>query len=97
METQPTSNPLVVRLSGEVTLLDGGNLKTRLIEALSAPAAILDCSELASIDLAGLQLVLAAVRAFARDGKPLSLTDSPAGVLHTAASVAGLSLEGAAL
>ena len=79
-----------VHLSGEITLLEAANLKERLLEALAAPALQLECENLLAVDLAVLQVLLAARRTAAQRGRPFHINDSPDSTLAACALAAGL-------
>lgn len=74
--------PTVLRLAGEMTIYQAAEQKQELVQALAEAGSGLleiDLSAVSEIDVAGLQLLLAARNACERRGSPLRLIEpSPA-------------------
>jgi len=79
-----------VRLAGEVTLGEAGALKERLLEAIEAGSILVDCENLQAVDLAVLQVLLAAKRMALKRGRPFRMRDSADWALASCSAAAGL-------
>ncbi len=66
----------VLKVSGGVTISEAGDLHEALTAALACAGELqVDLSDIAGIDLTGLQLLCAAHQSALRDGKSLYITD----------------------
>lgn len=90
----PTAGRLV--LEGPATVRTIEPIHARLTELLAGHDAIeVDCAAVTEADLSLVQLLLAARRSAARDGKILSMTAPASSALHQALTVGGfLSADG---
>ncbi len=69
-------------LAGSLGLRDAARLSAELAEALAQPGPLtIDCSGLGDVDLAIVQLLVAAHKTAAATGKPLTLVSPPGGPL----------------
>ncbi len=88
--TEPEHVETMIRLEGPLTLQTAQELRDRLLAALAQPGDIrVDCSAVNEADLSAIQLLLAARRSAARDGRRLTLTGAAAGPLHDILCQAG--------
>jgi anti-anti-sigma factor len=72
-----------IGIKGELNIYTAAALQQLLLDALNAGSQVeVDLSEVGEMDCAGLQLLIAARREAARQGKPLRLTASSPVVLE---------------
>jgi anti-anti-sigma regulatory factor len=77
-------------LNGSLGLRDAARLSAELAEALARPGPLtIDCTALAGVDLAIVQLLVAAHKTAAAAGKPLALVSPPGGPLAALLRQAG--------
>lgn len=78
-------------LTGSIGVRDAARLAAELQQALAGPAPLtLDCTGLVDVDLAVVQLLVAAHKTCAAAGKPLGLIAPAAGPLHVLLRQAGI-------
>jgi anti-anti-sigma regulatory factor len=94
IQVEPADQGVAVRLIGEVTLAEAAALKERLLEALDAAAVLIDCRQLQTVDVAVLQLLLAARRSAAEHHKTFQIVDSPDSTLAACCAAVGLQSPG---
>jgi anti-anti-sigma factor len=83
MDAQVSHKRGQVRISGEMTVYTAAELAPKLFATLAKhKASSLDLSGVAEFDTAGLQMLLAARRASAGQGRPLVLVDPSHVVLN---------------
>jgi len=87
---ETTDQGVAVRLVGEITLAEAAALKAILVEALDARSAVIDCTNLEAVDVAVLQLLLAAKRVAQKRGTTFQFSDSPQSTLASYSAAAGL-------
>lgn len=75
MDTEDTVG--YIGIKGELTIYTAAALQKLLLDALNAGSKVeIDLSEVCEMDCAGLQLLLAAKREAARQGKPVHISGS---------------------
>ena len=87
----PGEGESILSVSGELTLLNAAEFRTEMLRALdSSLRVVIDTCELTDIDLAGLQLILAAHQSALAKGKELFLDQTSSEVLTRQIERAGL-------
>jgi anti-anti-sigma regulatory factor len=84
------AEPIRLCLDGALTVARAEDVRDAVLAALAEPAGlVVDCSGATQVDLAFLQIMLAAARTAATRGTSLSLAAAPSGPLATALARGG--------
>jgi anti-anti-sigma regulatory factor len=83
-------NRVVLRISGEMSLETAPQLLSRLLALGPGAPVSLDLAGVEAIDLACIQLLIAAQRSWSQRGAGLEIADSGAGIWAASAAAAGL-------
>jgi ABC-type transporter Mla MlaB component len=86
-----SAHTLVVGFAGPATIRQAEALATRLKDALAEASCIeIDCGQLTEVDLAFIQLIIAARRSAEATGKSLTVNARAAGCLADTLAAAGI-------